>query len=103
MLIIYGRSMGNVASSVYFILERRNMQYAISHAKLSFYSYMLRPKYRLSFTSKSYIKTADLLQNIVKLSINILPKSVYNVTEFPVYIVSYSTQKGGLSILQLHS
>lgn len=50
---------------------------------------MLRPKYRLSFTSKSYIKSADLLQNTVQLSINIFPKPVYNVTEFPVYNVLF--------------
>jgi hypothetical protein len=35
MPIVYGRSMGNDASSVYIILERRNMQCAISHAKVT--------------------------------------------------------------------
>jgi hypothetical protein len=54
---------------------------------------MLRPKYRLSFTSKSYIKTANLLQNIVQLSVNILRKSVYNVTEFPVCNVLFDAER----------
>jgi hypothetical protein len=96
MPILYGSCMGNVASTVYVILERRYMQYAVSHAKvtqLSFYSYMLRPKYRLSFTSKSYIKTADLLQNIVQLSINILPNSVYNATVFQVCTVLFHAER----------
>jgi len=54
---------------------------------------MLRPKYRLSFASKSYIKTADPLQNIVKLSINTLPTSVYNVRVFQVYNVLFYTER----------
>jgi hypothetical protein len=54
---------------------------------------MLRPKYRLRFTSKSYIKTVDLLHNIVQLSINILRKSVYNVTEFQVSNVLFDAER----------
>lgn len=59
ILIVYDRCMGNVASSVYVIVEQRNTQYAISHTKVtehSFSSYMLAAKVQIKF----YVKRVTL-------------------------------------------